>query len=676
VPESEGSPEVDEGARGRLNVRAASSTLPGAIRVSRPHALAALLAVAAGTLLAGPAEPAAAAGCERGFTCGTLDVPLDHANPAAGVVHLRFAAQRSFPRGAGTLIALAGGPGQSSVPLASSFADSLAPALRRYRLVVLDQRGTGASGAFVCPTVQRLRPLDAYRPDAVAACAAAIGPRRAFYSTADSVLDLDALRARLGAEKIALMGVSYGTHVALQYARAFPARVDRLILDSIVGPGDPDGFMLDTYRAFPRVLREQCGHGLCSRTTLDPVSDLALLLRRLQAGPLTGTAFDSTGHRRAVSYTSGEQISFLLTAGDLNPLMQPFLPAAISSAVRGDTAMLMRLRAVAQGPPTPVGALSSGLNVTTGCEDAELPYSLTTPLADRPALVAAALAAIPPSSYAPFDAATVQSSSYVDDCLQWPQDVVRPSFDGPLPDVPALLLSGRLDTRTPLENALATAAQFAHPTLVAVRGTGHDVLDSDLTGCSSTALERFIAGRPVGTPCKGKSSQIQPLPLPPQSIGDFRSAPGVGGRRGRALFAALDTTEEARIVAIQYVFSGLELHGGGLRAGSFSLRSPAAKTMRLRDYAFVPGLRISGRLRITTDSPEGHIRVRGPKGLSGELDLDGNGGARGRLGGKRVSYRPAKGSATAASGSRSLRVDGPSTPRLPHRFVRWHRPLG
>jgi pimeloyl-ACP methyl ester carboxylesterase len=643
-----------------------------AIRVPRPHALAALLAVAAGTLLAGPAEPAVAAACAKGFTCGTLDVPLDYSGVAPGVVQLHFAARSSFPAGAGTLIALAGGPGQSSVPLASSFALSLKPALQRYRLVVVDQRGTGASGAFVCPTVQVLRTLDSIRPDAVAACAAAIGPRRMFYSTPDSVLDLDALRARLGAEKIALMGVSYGTHVALQYARAFPAHVDRLILDSIVGPGNPDGFLLDTYKAFPRILREQCRGSLCSRTTLDPVTDVALLARRLQSGALRGTAFDATGHRRPVEYDSAEQLSFMLTAGDLNPLLQPFLPAAIASADRGDTALLMRLRAVVQGPRTPVASLSAGLNVTTGCEDADLPYSLQTPIADRPALAAAALAAIPPATYAPFDGATVQTSSYVDDCLQWPQDSPRHSFDGPLPDVPALLLSGRLDTRTPMENAIQTQAQLPHATLVAVRGTGHDVLDADLTGCSATVLRRFIADQPIGTPCKGESSQIPPLPLPPTSVSDFRSAPGVGGRRGRALFAALDTVEEARIVAIQYVLAGLDPRGGGLRAGSFAL---TGSRERLRDYAFVPGVRLSGTLSITTDSPKGRITLSGPKGTSGVLELDGHGGARGRLGGKRVRYRAGSG-ASAASGARSLRVDGPSTPQLPGRLARWRPALG
>ncbi len=605
----------------------------------------------------------AAERCPNGFTCETLDVPLDRTGTVAGTVHLRFAAQSRFPHGAGVLIGLAGGPGQSSVPLAQGFATSLAPALRRYRLVVVDQRGTGDSGALSCPGVQALRALDPILPGAVAACAAALGPPRAFYSTADTVLDLDALRARLGAEKIALMGVSYGTYVALQYARAFPARVDRLILDSIVGPGNPDAFALDTFRAFPRVLREQCAQDRCSRTTADPLADVATLATRLRTGPLRGTAFDASGRPRTVSYSSQQALAALLIAGDLNFLLQPFIPAALSSAARGDTALLMRLRRVAQGAASPVRALSFGLNVTTVCEDAALPYALQTPIGERPALAAAALAAVPPSAYAPFDAATVQGLGTADDCLQWPQDVTRASFTGPLPDVPALLLSGRLDTRTPLENARATAAQLPHGTLVAVRGAGHDVLDNLLTACASTALRRFAAGAPVGRPCAGESSGVPPFPLPPRSVGDFRSPPHVGGRRGRALFAVLDTVQEARIAGLLYALAGLAPRGGGLRAGRFALGGDG-DTISLHDYAYVPGVRITGTLSIGGIFPRGDVRVRGP-GIGGTLALSSRGGARGRLGGRRVRYRgPGGMSAAAATGGGSLRVDGPSTPQL------------
>ena len=471
---------------------------------------------------------------------------------------------------------------------------------------------------------------------------------------------------------MALMGVSYGTHVALEYARAFPANVDRLILDSIVGPGDPSGLLLDTYRAFPRVLREQCSHSLCTppRPTRSPTS--RRWSNRLKLGPLRGMALDASGEPAQRRVRDAEELAFLLIAGDLNPLLQPFLPAALSSAARGDTAMLMRLRRVAEGAATRVSDLSAGLNVTTACEDAALPYSLQTPIADRPALAAAALAAIPQSDYAPFDAATVQSSSDVDDCLQWPQDSTLAPFEGPLPDVPALLLSGRLDTRTPVENARATAAQLPHATLVTAHGTGHDVLDSDVTGCAATALRRFVDGVPAGRPCAGKSSQVAPLPLPPRSLQDFRSAPQVGGRRGRAVFAILETVDEARLVAVQYAFAGIEPRGGGLRAGHFALAG-RGDAVRLHGYAFVPGVRVTGTLDITGLFPSGTVRLQGPRGTSGKLVLDARGGARGRLGGRRVRYRGTRGLASAAAaGARSLRVDGPSTPLLLPRLVARH----
>ena len=86
-------------------------------------------------------------------------------------------------------------------------------------------------------------------------------------------------------------------------------------------------------------------------------------------------------------------------------------------------------------------------------------------------------------------------TSYVDDCLVWPDDPIRRAATGPLPDVPALLLGGRLDLRTPLENARATASELPHATIVALKGSGHDVLDSDITGCAALALARFAAGR-------------------------------------------------------------------------------------------------------------------------------------------------------------------------------------
>src|SRR3954471_6761964 len=241
-----------------------------------------------------PAAAQAAKPCKHQprFACATLSVPLDHAGRAPGTLAIKYAVQRHVPASRPVLVALSGGPGQSSVSAANSFAFSLGPALKRYRLAVLDQRGTGDSGALDCPVIQHEDALAPVVPQELADCAARIGPRHAFYSTADSVYDLDALRQALGVQKIALMGVSYGTFVAQQYARLYPEHTDRLILDSVVGADGIDPYLLDTYLRLPRVLREQCSGVKCAGITEDPVADGGAVVSILERGGISGPAYD------------------------------------------------------------------------------------------------------------------------------------------------------------------------------------------------------------------------------------------------------------------------------------------------------------------------------------------------------------------------------------------------
>jgi pimeloyl-ACP methyl ester carboxylesterase len=447
------------------------------------------------------------------------------------------------------------------------------------------------------------------------------------------------------------MGISYGTHVALQYARTFPQRTERLILDSIVGPDGPDPFLLDTYRHLPRVLREQCAGGACRGVTADPVGDARAFAERLARGPVRGQARDRRGRLRPVAYRSQEEALYLLLAGDLNPFVQAALPAALASARAGDDALLLALHRAAAGPRTPLADLSFGLNVTTGCTDGGTPWPLSAPPQQRRAEEQQSLAAVAPGDYAPFQAATVLASGYGDDCLLWPRDVVRAPSAAPLPDVPALLLGGGLDLRTPAENAAATAALLPRAQVVRLAGSGHDVLDSDVTGCAARALARFAAGQAVGRPCAGKDDAVRPLPLPPPSLDVFRAAAGVPGRRGRVLSATVETAQDAQIGMLQDLLAGVAIGRGGLRGGSYA--GAGGDGIVLRDYEYLRGLRVSGRLA----GGAGALRVRGL--ASGRVRIGRDGAVRGTLDGHRVRSRPARGAA-AARRVRGLRVDGPS----------------
>jgi len=183
------------------------------------------------------------------------------------------------------LLAMAGGPGQCALPLAEQFRSNLpASALRGADLVVMDPRGTGASGALDCSTIQRAGSASAL---SLADCARSLGPRARLYSTSATVADIEALRRALAAPRISIYAISYGTYVAQRYALAHPHAVDRLLLDSAIPLStDPTDHTILSSNA--RALQTLCGDGHCQAVTADVVSDFRRVATRLRHGPPFG----------------------------------------------------------------------------------------------------------------------------------------------------------------------------------------------------------------------------------------------------------------------------------------------------------------------------------------------------------------------------------------------------
>ena len=183
--------------------------------------------------------------------CARVRVPLDRSGAVKGSVSLRMA-RFEEPSRRPTLLYLSGGPGGAGVREFGDVMFELGGLGRDYQLVSYDQRGTGGSGLLRCRALERDPRLRS--PAAGEACARRLGARRAFYGTRESVEDVEALRQALGVEKLTLFGISYGTKLALAYARAHPDRVERLALDSVLDPDDADVFGLEPYRAMPATL--------------------------------------------------------------------------------------------------------------------------------------------------------------------------------------------------------------------------------------------------------------------------------------------------------------------------------------------------------------------------------------------------------------------------------------
>jgi pimeloyl-ACP methyl ester carboxylesterase len=408
----------------------------------------------------------------RGFTCSSLTVPLDWSGRGEETLRLPVAAADNADAARGVLVVLTGGPGQGGVDFVSRVRARMRALLRSYRLVMFDQRGTG-EGALRCPALQRaMGTSDLTVPPrgSVEACARALGPRRRYYSTADTVADLEALRIALGADKLTLDGTSYGTFVAERYAIAHPDRVARLVLDSVVPAAGLDGLEVDGMRETARVLRAVCRAQDCPG---DPAADLAAVVRARHDGP---------------------QIYDTLVAMSVGAPSFPGVFAALRAARHGNGRALERIvRAVRRAQRAPAGVLSQGLHAATACADLRPPWgSAAAPLAGREDALRRAAARVDPT---PFDRATVTGNGLAQTCLRWPPTPAPPPpRTGDLPPVSTLLLAGGRDLSTPLAWAREQRAHTPRGRLVVVPDSGHSVQSRSPSGDGRRAVERFLLG--------------------------------------------------------------------------------------------------------------------------------------------------------------------------------------
>ena len=618
------------GSSGHRNPKVPPVSQNGQVR--RAAALAFVVSIATAAPAAHAAVRTHSCPDDPSSRCGTLKVPLDRAGKIKGTIPIKFAYSGSL-RGKTPILALSGGPGQAGVSLLGDFADSLSPAGRR-GIVVLDQRGTGYSGVLRCKALENSDLLKATKE--AASCARKLGAKRDYYFSDDSVADMDALRAALGIKKWSIYGVSYGTRVATLYAQRHPTRVDRLVLDSVVEPGGPDPLYGPTFAAIPRVLRDVCALKLCQSVTSDIVADTSKLIAKLASGPIKGTLIDVRGKRHSRTFGRNRLFASLLT-GDFDESLRAELPTAIHSALRGDAAPLIRLahraNAIEGGGDDP-HFLSATLYAATVCTEQTFPWDFSADMTTRLAQAKAAVDALPIEALYPFDRKTALDSDEIYLCANWPK-VKRalPPAPGPVPDVPALLIEGKTDLRTPVEGAEKMAALLPHSTLVAVPGTGHSVLGADLTGCSDRALKNFFANKKINTNCRRKHGRIRPDGPIPAKLSEVKPSVTTG-TRGRVVSAAALTVYDVLEQGADSLLSnplGL-IQGGGLRGGHFF---ETRSSIRMRDVVLVPGVSISGDI---TDGGGAIMRIAGSKSVSGHLRIHGN-TVKGAIGGRSVSGR-------------------------------------
>ena len=591
--------------------------------------VAALAFAAAAPAVAAPRERACSVGAAPApvpARCFTQTVPLDRSGYVIGNVRLagaRIAARRGR-RSTTAVVALAGGPGQAALPFAGGLHRRLQALARSRDLIVFDQRGTGKSGALRCRDLERL-PAGSSTSIAAAGCAEELGARRRSYTTADTVADLEALRAAYGYRRLAFYGISYGTYVAQEYARTHPDRVERLVLDAVVPANGIDPLYLDGLQAAEQLLDRLCRRGRrCSAT-----ADLRRLLTDLGDAALSAASYEGARRprtRRARAF----DLYGVIAAGDFDAALRTALPAALHNAVAGDRVPLIRLvqRARLLGVPgyrRQNAALGyNALFAATICEESQLPWPRESEFHDRARLLSIRLDYLLLGAWS---RATVVQSDLAALCYRWPTSTPRPAVPRrPLPDVPALILNGTRDVRTPVAGARAVAAELPRAVLV-TQPVGHGVLAT----CRSDPIADWLRGRKRPR-CRARRASDELLPFP-RTIAEAKPARGIAGRRGRAVTVAMLAIDDA----LSMLPRGTSAHTRQ------AARSPAA--CEAARCGSVRGRLTFRRIRFTTDltisgSRRGRRAAPAPTGRPPGERQPARGHARPR---QRATGRPARG---------------------------------
>ncbi|HSV68605.1 MAG TPA: alpha/beta fold hydrolase [Methylibium sp.] len=446
-------------------------------------------------------EPCRVAGVRQAVQCGQVRRPLDPARPeGAGIaVHyvvLPAAAHRKHPD---PVFFFAGGPGQSAIELAGQVAALLGRLGQRRDLVFIDQRGTGRSAALDCDDDEDALPL-AQRLDAEALAARVAACRQRLqalphgdlrqYTTPVAMADADAVRAALGAERINLVGASYGTRAALDYLRQFPQHVRRVVLDG-VAPADmvlPASLARDTPAVLDALLRACATDTACAarhpRLAERWVEWLATLPREVRVNdPVDGREVALTLRRDAVA---------LLLRGPLYaPSLTAALPHAIEEAIAGRLTALVGLPGALGGGKR--GAIALGMHFSVVCAE------------DYPRLDPEPL---------PGDFGEPAALPYRRLCPDWPRGALPAGYGRIATSaVPVLAFSGGLDpVAPPRHGERVVAALGPQARHVVVPNAGHGVL---AVGCARDLLHRFVDADTEAEALAVDAACLRRIPRPP-----------------------------------------------------------------------------------------------------------------------------------------------------------------
>jgi pimeloyl-ACP methyl ester carboxylesterase len=433
------------------------------------------------------------------FECAMVTAPLNWDDPSAGEIELSVIRQRATSGEAiGSLLTNPGGPGASGVDLIRDSIDfAVGSALQdRYDVIGFDPRGVGESTSVHCLDAAA---MDAYLFDIPAdprgsqgwtdertqlnqefsdACEANSDGILPFITTEFAARDVDLLRAVLGDKQLNYLGYSYGTFLGATYAKLYPERVGRLVLDGAIDPS-ASGVDVNTTQAigFESALRAYMADCLAGsdcpfRGTVDEgMADLGTLLASVDRSPLPAADGRLLG---ADSLLTG------IVAALYSAESWPYLSIALSDALQGDPEVAFQLADFYYNRENGQ-YLDNSTEAFRAYNCMDYPDDTT----DEEQAAGDALIAAQAPTVAPY-------WSGPDPCATWPypptggRGVI--TADGAAPIV---VVGTTNDPATPYEWSVALADQLSSGVLITRVGEGHTGYNKG-NACVDSAVEAYL----------------------------------------------------------------------------------------------------------------------------------------------------------------------------------------
>jgi pimeloyl-ACP methyl ester carboxylesterase len=416
----------------------------------------------------------------QGAHCAVLVVPENRSETGGRTLRLPVAIipSETQPAAADPIVFLFGGPGGDAI-LNPPAAEGVS--FHNRDVILMSQRGTHSSQpSLTCPEVDQFfaRRLglvydapstgDEY-VNAVKTChdRVAGGADLAAFNSTESAYDLIDLRNALHINQWNVFSHSYGTDLALIYARLDPQGIRSLALDGVAPPSlaTPGWTWGSAREAFDNMMSACTVQPACQARYPNLGDTIVGLLNQLEAHPVTTTVkVEGVGDTKVV-IDGGALLSWLVPLGTHFPAE---LPAAIDELAHGNPTRIAQRLATTWANPSAVGIMGWGLTFSVWCSE-------WTPFESEAEQLQAArqsFAALPDS----MRAQAPQLPFLRKACEAWnvpkASDWVRGVTDSA---TPALVLSGSYDGQTSPASGQYVAQRLSHATVVTVPGVAHGI---------------------------------------------------------------------------------------------------------------------------------------------------------------------------------------------------------